>query len=402
MIYYGRQIPKDFQVPGFKWSGVACGVKDPGQLDLALIFSETPCTGVGFFTTNKIKAAPVLLTRKRLADGRAQAVIINSGNANAATGRRGIQAASSMAGWAAERLGVPPGRMLVCSTGRIGLALPLVPIRAGIGPLASSVSAFGYRDAAEAIRTTDQYAKLVAAGLTLGGKRARFLALAKGAGMIKPGLATMLSFTVTDLNVGREVLRRSFKEAVDASYNCITVDGQQSTNDTVLIMANGLAGNRPPQRPEELSKLSRLLARMHLALAKSIVRDGEGASKLLHIRVVGAASAAQARRAAYAVGESSLVKAAFFGEQLNWGRIVSALGATAIRIVPEGIDVRIGGRKVVRGGTGISLDRERAAARALKRDEIEVMIDLNIADGEANVYASDLTYDYVKLNAGHE
>lgn len=402
MIYYDKEIPSDFQVPGFSWSGIPCGIKDSGQPDLALIFSEVSCTGVGLFTTNVFKAAPVELTRKQLANGRAQAVIINSGNANAATGPQGMQAAASMADLAAARLRVAPGVVLVCSTGRIGLPLPMGKIRAGMARLASSLSPLGYKAAAEAIMTTDQYPKLAAGRLTLGGKRASFLAVAKGAGMIRPDMATMLSFTVTDLKVSREVLKRSFKAAVDASYNCITVDGQQSTNDTVLIMANGLAGNRPLKRPEELDRLSRLLARMHLALAKSIVRDGEGASKLLYIRVAGAASAAQAKRAAYAVGDSSLVKAAFFGEQLNWGRIVSAIGAAGIKIVPEKVDVWIGGRKVVRGGVAVSRERERQAAVALKQDEVELIVNLNIADDEACVYASDLTYDYVSLNAGHE
>lgn len=403
MIFNGFRLPAGFEVPGFKWAGISCGIKVPGQPDLALIFSQVPCRVAGLFTTNKVKGAAVIITRERVEKGQAQAVIINSGNANVGTGQRGMRDALEMAADTAKGLRIPEKSVLVCSTGRIGEWLPLANIRRGIGLLVSSLSSQGYRRAAEAIRTTDRYPKMVAGRERFGGKWVNFLAICKGAGMIHPELATMLSFMATDLSIGRRALVRAVRKAVDESFNCISVDGQRSTSDTVLVMANGLAGNRALEgNPSEEKRLGDLLTRMHLALAKAIIKDGEGASRLLEITVKGALSRAQAKKGAFAVANSSLVKTAFFGQQLNWGRIISALGAADIYVFPERIDMSIGGIKVVKGGVKVSAAAEKRAAPALKKDEVKVMVNLNMGEAQARVYASDLTYDYVRLNASHE
>ena len=403
MTFNGADLPVGFEVSGFRWAGVPCGIKGLGQPDLALIFSDTPCQVAGLFTTNRVKGAPVILTQERVKKSKVQAVIINSGNANAGTGQRGIKDAQEMAARTARGLGISEEAVLVCSTGRIGEWLPMVKIRKGIGPLVSSLTSRGYREAAEAIRTTDRYPKIVGRRERFGGRWVNFLAICKGAGMIQPGLATMLSFMATDLRIGRRTLGTAVRKAVDESFNCISVDGQRSTNDTVLVMANGLAGNGPLEgNPVEEKRLQDLLTKMHLALAKAIIKDGEGASRLLEITVKGALSRTQAKKGAFAVANSSLVKTAFFGQQLNWGRIISALGAADIDLYPDRLDISIGGVKVVKGGVKVSAAAENKAARALKEDEIKVMVDLNMGEAQAGVFASDLTYDYVRLNASHE
>ena len=390
-----------FQVRGFEFSSTSCGIKEEGLLDLALIYSRAPCTVAGTFTTNRFRAAPVLVTRERIAKGKAQAVIINSGNANAGTGDRGRKDSLLTASLLERRLKLPPGSALVCSTGRIGIPLPMDKIRRGIGPLVEGLSPYGYFQAARAMMTTDRHPKVVAARERMGGAEVNFLGIAKGAGMICPQMATMLSLLVTDLKIDRVPLMERFKRTVDLSFNRITVDGQRSTNDTAIIMANGLAENKA-LNGKELKRLEEVLSELHLALARAMVKDGEGATKLLEITVTQARNDKEAKRAAYAVGNSNLVKTAFFGEQLNWGRIVSALGASGINLDPHRVRIWIGGVKVVEGGARVSSTAEKRATHLLKGDEIKILISLGDGKGEAAVYASDMGFDYVRLNASYE
>jgi glutamate N-acetyltransferase / amino-acid N-acetyltransferase len=389
-------------IKGFRFSAVEAAIKKPGRLDLALIFSEVPASVAAVFTTNKVQAAPVLISRKRVQNGRCRALLVNSGNANACTGEQGMADALECGRRTAESLGLPDEELLIASTGVIGQPLPMDRYRRGIQPLVDGLAGGTLDDVAKAIMTTDTFDKIERRRGLAGGQEYCIQGVAKGAGMIQPNMATMLSFLVTDAAVDPELLRSAFGEAVDGSFNAITVDGDTSTNDTALIMANGAAGN--PCIKAGTPEANVFIALLHdilLSLAKKIVKDGEGATKFVELRVVGAASNAEAKKAALSVANSLLVKTAFFGQDANWGRIITAVGYSGVHMDQGRVGIRFDDVVMVTGGVFAGGNAEAAGTEVLKQKEFKVTIDLRIGSGEAVVYTSDLSYEYVKINADY-
>ncbi|MBI3752548.1 MAG: bifunctional glutamate N-acetyltransferase/amino-acid acetyltransferase ArgJ [Deltaproteobacteria bacterium] len=401
----GRGKDEGVFVHGFKAAGIACGVKKNGNKDLALIYSETPAVAAGVFTTNKVKAAPVLLDMQRLKKGLCQAVIINSGNANACTGKKGMDDAVRMAAAVEDALGIKKGLAMVSSTGVIGQNLPIDRIEKGIPKLVSSLSSKGWNDAVHAIMTTDAFPKFAFEKCRIGGKEISILGIAKGAGMICPNMATMLAFLATDAAVEQKVLQAILRTAVDKSFNSITVDGDTSTNDTVLLMANGAArnekiGSRVNGQGSRI--FQKMLERVCLKLAKMVVMDGEGATKLLEFNITGAKTDKDAKKIAETVANSPLVKTAFFGEDANWGRIMAAIGRSGADVKEEKINIYFNDVPVVIKGQGArGKGQEMKAAKAVKEKEICIKIEMGLGKGAKTVWASDLSYEYVKINAAY-
>lgn len=394
---------KDYKVPGFLVSGIRCGIKKKGGAkDLAVIYSEVPASVAAVFTKNAVKAAPVLLDMERIKSGKGQGVIVNSGNANACTGDDGLKKAREMSRGVAKALKVKEEMVYVSSTGVIGEPLPVDKITKAIPELVKDMREDGWKDAEAAIMTTDAFPKMVGVRTDIGGKDVTIMGIAKGAGMIHPNMATMLSYIATDCFISPILLDKALRKAVDASFNSITVDGDTSTNDTVLVLANGVAGNKPlTSRSRDMEKFQDALNYVTKELAKMIVRDGEGATKLIEINVKGAASNSDARKAANAIGRSNLVKTAFFGNDPNWGRIAAAAGYSGARVVPEKMDIYFNDVQVVKDGLCVGGDWEVKARNAMKGAEVKVTVNLNMGKGDATVWASDLTYEYVKINASY-
>lgn len=388
-------------VPGFLASGIAAAVKYKDKKDIALIYSTVPATAAGVFTINKVKAAPVLVNMRRVAGGKAQAVVVNSGNANACNGEQGMTDALTMARTAAEALGISEDYVLVGSTGVIGQPMPMDRVIPGIKSAVAALSEQGGQDAAEAIMTTDTVLKQVALRLTLGGKQVTVGGMAKGSGMIHPNMATMLCFITTDAAVSAEMFSQALRYAVDRSFNMITVDGDTSTNDMVLALANGKAGN--PEitgQNEDYQLLRDALLEVCTQLAVSVARDGEGATKLIEVKVVNAPSEKDAQLAAKAVAASSLVKAAFFGEDANWGRILCAAGYSGADFDPDQVDIFLGDEQVARDGCALPFNEEKAA-QILAANTVTVLVNMKSGSGEATAWGCDLTYDYVKINGDY-
>ena len=383
---------------GFRAVGVHCGVKRE-KPDLAILVSDVPASAAGVFTTNKVKAAPVRYTQRAVADGRAQAVVVNSGNANACTGEPGLADSAEMAKLTAEALGLETGLVLVASTGVIGVPLPMEAIRSGIPQAAHSLSADGV-SAARAIMTTDRFPKTAAAQLEIEGVEVTIGGMAKGAGMIHPNMATTLCFLTTDASVPPAVLRRALACAVGDSFNAITVDGDTSTNDTVLLLANGCAGGPAITNGEALQRFTAALTLVAGELARMVVRDGEGATKMVEIAVEGAASEVEARQAAMTVANSLLVKTALHGGEPNWGRILAALGRSGVEMNEETTDVSFGALEVVHGGLGVNGVWDAAAA-VLEEKDISIRIRLGVGNGAAKVWTSDLSEEYVRINGSY-
>ncbi len=381
---------------GFRASGVACGLKPEGT-DLALIASDRPAEAAGVFTTNRVQAAPIQLNREHLADSSAQAIVVNSGNANACTGERGLADARQTVRDVARELNVAPETVLVNSTGVIGVPLPMDKIRSGIPVAVRDLREDGWADAAAAIMTTDTVPKMASVRMRLDGRTVTVCGIAKGAGMIAPDMATMLGFVATDARIDPEHLEKCLRDAVDRSFNCITVDGDTSTNDTVLLMANGGAGEPALSRGEVMSFQAGLNA-VCVSLARQIARDGEGATKLITIRVDGAASTADARTVGLSVGNSKLVKTAVFGRDPNWGRILCAIGYAGVPVDPDEISVSMTGIPIYGQGRGLPFDTDDAI-RALSASDIDIEINLGQGSRSATIYTCDLTYDYVRINA---
>ncbi|MGA7880178.1 MAG: bifunctional glutamate N-acetyltransferase/amino-acid acetyltransferase ArgJ [Terrimicrobiaceae bacterium] len=379
---------------GFFCGSIPCGIKDPkvARDDVALLISEKPCTSAATFTTNLVKAAPVQVSMEHLKSGNIRGVILNSGNANACTGAKGLADARSMAAAAAKRTGLTPEQILVCSTGRIGVAMPIDRIGAGLAGI--RLSRRGSSNCAKAIMTSDTFPKEVAFGVESEAGTFRIGAIAKGAGMINPNMATMLCVITTDASVPQPALRVALRAAVEKSFNRITIDGDMSTNDTVILLANGESGVNPPlaQFQEALDSSSKALARM-------IVEDGEGASRFVEVEVRGAASAGDARRAAEAVANSTLVKCAWAGGDPNWGRIMDALGYSGARMLEEKTDIWYGDLPIVERGAmaGTPLAKLKAVAESR---EFCVRIDLSLGEFSHTVWTTDLTEEYVRLNLG--
>jgi glutamate N-acetyltransferase/amino-acid N-acetyltransferase len=387
---------------GFRFSAVEAAIKKPGRLDLALIFSELPAQVAAVFTTNQVQAAPVLISRARAKNGSCRALLVNSGNANACTGEQGMADALECGRSTAESLGLPDDELLIASTGVIGQPLPMERFRKGIQPLVDGLASGTLDDVAKAIMTTDTFAKIERRRGEAGGKSYSIQGVAKGAGMIQPNMATMLSFLVTDAAVDPKFLHSAFGESVEGSFNAITVDGDTSTNDTALIIANGAAGN--PVIKAGTAEAGVFLALLHdiqLSLAKKIVKDGEGATKFVELRVRGAASHADAKKAALSVANSLLVKTAFFGQDANWGRIITAVGYSGVRMDQSKVEIHFDDVPMVIGGVFAGGNAEAAGTEVLKQKEFKVTIDLHVGMGEAAVYTSDLSYDYVKINADY-
>jgi glutamate N-acetyltransferase/amino-acid N-acetyltransferase len=387
-------------VPGFVAAGVHCGVKEAG-LDLALIASDAPARVAGVFTQSTVVGAPVELSRNRVRAGSARAVVINSGVANVAMGAQGLRDAEEMAQRAAAAIDVPAEQVLVASTGVIGARLPMPRIRRGIRAAANALEPSGLRDAAEAIRTTDTFAKTAVATADVDGCEVTVAGIAKGSGMIEPNMATMLAFFMTDAAVAAPALGRVLREATNAGFNRLSVDGEMSTSDMVLLFANGVANNRELRGPRSrgAAAFAAAVEKVAIALTRDIARDGEGATKLVTVCVEGAASGADAERAARRIANSVLVKTALFGGDANWGRILQTVGAARVRLNLDRSVVRLGGVTVFRAGASAGPAARRRAARKLQEPEVEVAIDLGAGRATAHVWTCDLGYDYVKINA---
>ncbi len=390
------------EIAGFKFAAGASGIRKSGRLDLALIYSEVPARCAGVFTTNKIKAAPLQVTEPRVAEGLCQAVLVNSGNANACTGAPGLRDAQRCSELAASALQIPENYLAVSSTGVIGAPLPMASFEKHVPLLVQSLSSDAAGAVSEAIMTTDSFAKLASCQGEVADVPYRVLGIAKGAGMIHPNMATMLGFVLTDAQVEPALLQEAIRRAVDNSFNIITVDGDTSTNDMVLLLANGAAGTQEICRgTAEGERFVEELTGVLLELAKMIVRDGEGATKLARIRIIGAASDDDAKTAAASVATSSLVKTAFFGEDANWGRIIAAVGYSGAEVDSERVEICFDDVPVVRQGVSTGAELEAKATEVLKQPEFTVTVDLSLGDGSADYYTSDLTYEYVKINADY-
>lgn len=387
---------------GFLAGAVHAGLRR-NKKDLALIYSETPGTAAGVFTANRVKGAPLLVSMPRVQAGRLQAMVVNSGNANTCNGPAGLDDAREMGRLAAAALNLPEELVLVASTGVIGQRLPLAKIAAGIPEAARRLSADGGLEAAEAIMTTDTVPKQAALRfapapgeppVTLGG-------IAKGSGMIHPQMATMLAFIGTDAEIAAPDLQEALRYAVDRSFNMISVDGDTSTNDMVVVLANGRAGTGSlVPGTARFDRFREALTMLCARLARAVARDGEGATRLIEVRVRGARTEQDARSAARAIAASSLVKAAVFGNDANWGRIICAAGYSGAEFDPERFDVYLGDLPVARDGGGLEFDEEQAA-RLLARDPVVIRVDFRDGEGTATAWGCDLSYDYVRINANY-
>jgi glutamate N-acetyltransferase/amino-acid N-acetyltransferase len=400
--YRHKMKALDFKVPGFLFSGISSGIKKDGKRDLGLIYSEVPAQVAGLFTTNSIKAAPVQLDIERVKGGLCQALIVNSGNANACTGIRGLRDARRMSSLVARRLGIHEALVFVSSTGVIGTPLPFNKIKEGIPKLVETLSPERWMETVEAIMTTDTFPKVEVATCRIHGKGVKLCGMVKGAGMIRPDLATMLSFLVTDANVKAPLLQKMLERVAEDSYHRITIDGETSTNDMVLILANRKAGHPSLDQMDRNGKVFQsMLLEVCQNLAKSVVRDGEGATKFIEIRVRGAKSREDAKQAAYAVAHSPLVKTAFFGEDANWGRILCALGHSGTQINSDRIDLFFDKVPVVRKGVGTGSRLEERASQILRKRSFQVVIDLHQGKSQFSLFTTDLSIDYVKINASY-
>jgi len=385
-------------VKGFRFAGVAAGLrKEPGRKDLGVIVADRPIAAAGVFTTNRVKAAPVVVTQERIRRGRLQAVAANSGSANCFTGKAGIKLARDSCAALAAGIGCAPELVAPCSTGVIGHLYDLERYRGGIRDAVAALSPSGLEDFARAIMTTDTHPKIASARLRIGGVEVTVAGCAKGAGMIEPKMATMLAFVVTDAAVGTLDLKRTLRRALPASFNAITVDGDMSTNDTLLLMASGAVGSRA-LKARDLVAFDEAVTAVASALARELVRDGEGATKLVTIEVRGARSAGDADRIARQIANSPLVKTAFFGCDPNFGRIVMAAGKAGVALDLERLEVRMAGIRIASHGA-LHTDALAAAAARMKDPEFGMTIDLKLGKASASIMTCDFSYDYVKINA---
>lgn len=388
-----------YAVPGFIAGGIHAGIKENGLKDLALIVSSLPATVSGVFTKNAFKAAPVLLDQERIKSGTAQAVLVNSGNANAATGVKGYEDAVSMTRFASGHLRISQEHVLVASTGIIGHRLPIKNIEARMGTLVGALHEKGIPEAGEAIMTTDKFPKTACRKGVVGSREVTICGIAKGAGMIEPNMATMLAFIMTDANVNGPVLDHVFKQAVAGSFNAVTVDGCMSTNDTAIILANGRAGNPLIKGPSrQLHIFQEMLFSVMSELALAMVRDGEGATKIIDIVVEEAKSTGDAKKVAYAIANSNLVKTAMFGCDPNWGRILSAAGSSGISLPTDKVRLFFENIPVFANGEGVYGHKDELA-KIMTADTVRIRIKLGMGEKTFRVRASDLSFDYIKINA---
>ena len=391
---------------GFLASGIYCGLKKSNlQKDLALIYSEVPAVAAGMYTKNKVKGAPIYITKEHLTNKKAQAIIINSGNANTCNGDDGLNKAKKMASLQAKELQLKTDDVLVASTGVIGVPLNIDAIKDGIPLLTEKLSKQGFDDASSAIMTTDTFKKQLALEFYIGDRKVTIGSMAKGSGMIEPNMGTMLSFITTDLSISPQLLHEALKCSVKLTYNRVSVDGDTSTNDMILILANGLAENPTiTEKDENYDAFLKVLTELNTIMAKNIAKDGEGATKLLECQIIGANTEEDAVVLGKSVINSSLVKTAMFGSDANWGRILCALGYTKIDFDPEKVDVSFessaGSIKVCEAGSSLPFDEDNAK-KILSENEIIIKVNLFLGDYSAYVWGCDLSYEYVKINGDY-
>ncbi|WP_188615480.1 bifunctional glutamate N-acetyltransferase/amino-acid acetyltransferase ArgJ [Lysinibacillus alkalisoli] len=386
---------------GFKAAGMHCGLKHKKK-DLALLVSDVPASVAGVFTTNAIQAAPLSVTKKVVYETKKmQAMIVNSGNANACTGKQGLVDALEMQTLTAQKLNIAENLVGVCSTGVIGETMKMKPIQQGVAALVVDDCLENAIDFAQAILTTDTVMKNTSYTTIIDGKEVIIAGVAKGSGMIEPNMATMLGFITTDANIDSPMLQMALSQITDCTFNAITVDGDTSTNDTVIIMANGLAQNKPltPEHPE-WHKFYTTLQMVAEDLAKMIAKDGEGATKLIEVNVTGAKTDEEARKIAKTVVGSPLVKTAVFGADANWGRVIAAVGYSGAVVDPEKIGIKIGDKMLVESGEPVHFSEEELM-QILKQQEVKIDVALHIGDGKGTAWGCDLTYDYVQINASY-
>ena len=383
---------------GFLAEAVHAGIKSKGELDLAILCSEVPCKAAGVFTTNQIKSAPVILSQRHIAKGRAQAIVVNSGCANACMGGQGMADALGMANLAAAKLGISPEEVLVASTGIIGVPLPMDKIRAGIPKIKPTRR--GGHDFCRAIMTTDTRPKEMAVQVDLKGTKFTIGGVAKGVGMIHPNMATMLCFIATDAVVSADFLQAALQKAVDGSFNMVSIDGDTSPNDCAFLLANGLAGNEPIDF-DNGGAFQEALNAVCTHLAKSMARDGEGATKFIEVIVEGAEDRVGARQAARTIASSPLVKAAIHGNDPNWGRIVAALGRSGARVREDRLDVYLNDICVMKQGCPAPFSKEEMISALSKSDNVLIRLCLNLGDGQATAWGCDLSEEYVTINSAY-
>lgn len=384
---------------GYKASGVKAGLKKSGKLDLALIYSTTPASAAAVFTTNTMAAAPVIVSRLAVEKGTISAVVVNSGCANACTGPQGLVDAQDMAHITAELLEIKDHEVIVASTGIIGVNLQMDKINTAIHQAVEQLDEKGYDNATAAIMTTDTFPKSCAYEFELGGVPVKIAGIAKGSGMIHPNMATMLCMITTDAAIASPVLQQSLTEAINLSFNMISVDGDSSTNDMATVLANGLAANPliDSISHADYAVFTAALTEVCIYLAQQIVRDGEGATKFLEVTVQGAESFSDAKKAVMAIAKSPLVKTAFFGQDANWGRILCAVGYSEAVVNPEKISLAIGDVTIVKEGMGVKVD-EKALKNIMEEQDITVTVDLNLGEAKATMWTCDFSYEYVKIN----
>ena len=383
---------------GFKAAGVKAGIKKSGNLDLALIYTEKEAAVAGVFTKNAVAAAPVIVSREVVKGGKAHAIVANAGCANACTDETGIANARKMAALAAGEVGCASDEVLVGSTGIIGVNLPMDKLEAGIKAAAAELSEDGSKNAGNAIITTDTYSKACSCEVEIGGKAVRFGAIAKGSGMIQPNMATMLCYITTDANISSQLMQKALSEIVEVSFNMISVDGDMSTNDTVLVLANGASGAAEiTDGSPEYEKFYATLKEICQELSKRIAADGEGATKFLTINVSGTKTFEDAKTVAMSIAKSPLVKTAFFGEDPNWGRVICAVGYAGIPMVPEKTVIKFGGVPVYANGLGAEFN-EDDIHKVMAEHDIVIDVEMGMGDAKATVWSCDFSYEYVKIN----
>ena len=389
-------------IPGFKFAATAAAIKKPGVLDLALMVADTPAAAAGVFTTSRVKAAPVLISQERLRGGKVQAILVNAGNANACNGPRGLETARKTCREAAKLLGLPERLVLPSSTGVIGAPFPGDRIIQALPQLVAGLNPDGLGEAARAIMTTDTRPKASLVKGKIGGKEFTLAGIAKGSGMIHPDMATLLVFLFTDAAATPKVLKTLLRQGLTTSFNRITVDGDTSTNDTVLLLASGQAGHAVISSVgAPMSALGEAVSQVMHDLASQVVADGEGARHVYRVEVKGAATPGEAKKAAMTVALSPLVKTAMAGEDVNWGRIMAALGRAGARFDPERVHIAFGSHPVVQNGQGLGPKAEAAAQQVIKSGAFTVAIDLNAGDSADYYDTCDLTEDYIRINADY-
>lgn len=393
-------------VKGFKAAGITAGLKKSGKKDLALIYSEYKAVSAAVFTKNLVKAAPILVDMENIKSENTQAIIVNSGNANACTGEDGYKNAKKMTEIIAGKLNLHPTEVLVESTGIIGVQMDMEKVASGLEKIVPELSEEGGHNAGEAIMTTDTFPKNLAVKIEIGGKEVTIAGIAKGSGMIHPDMATMLAFLVTDISIDKKLLQKVFSKSTDDSYNMVSVDGDTSTNDMAGILANGAAGNTKitDENSEEFKIFKEALNFVNKELAKSIAKDGEGATKLIEVTTKNARTMEDAKKVSKSVITSSLFKAAVFGSDANWGRILCAVGYSGAELIVDKIEIFIKGEdkiiQVAKNGMGIDFGEEEVE-KILKEEKVGVIVNLNDGNYDATAWGCDLTYDYVKINADY-